>query len=991
MYFRLVFLFLVGLISIPALGQQQFFRQYGLENGLPQSQVFAVHGSENGFIWVGTQGGGLARFDGLEFEIFNTKQGLTDNFINALIEFNGKLWIATRSGLTVYKDNRFTQVELENSDAEITAIHVSGEKLLVGVENGIEVIDTDSSHRFMALDSSDGFVITNICNYKNEIWVGSNLGIYRLDAGDLSLIKTLHVRDGLADEYVQSLHSDGNSVWVGSYGRGLRYFNGETFSDLYSSLPANTVVHDLLLNRDSSLWVATQSRGVYVIDLKTGNTQQYSVQQGLSNNHVRSLSLDAWGNMWLGTSGGGLNQFSGQAFTHYTGDDGLKANYIYAVEQSTSGAIWIANGRKGVVQFDGNQFLPFALDSLVGNYKIKTIAIESDSSIWLGTEGEGLIYTNGKEIVRYTADNGLCGNYVKDLELSRGALWVATLDGGISKIGLGKPGMKSVKRYIRNYRYLTELPSNRIHALHRKGDVIWYGTEEKGFGYIDGKRIEVVVDETQIGGQNVRAIRSSGDDIWVATSNGLFRYGTTTKQLDTINSDWLTSTNLYLLSFDESNHLYVGHERGLDVLTINETGDVIESDYYGASDGFLGIETCQNACLPAQDGSMWFGTVNGLTRFFPSATTIKHGKPKVFLQHVNLFYEPLVIDRYKAIVTKTGKLKSPILNYDQNHLTFVLKGVDLQAPAKLQYQWWLEGFDKNWSPPGKKNEAVYSNLPPGEYVFHYKALSEDSESVQTASYSFSIEQPYWETFYFRFLMWFIPGLIIILLVWSYIRQIKKRAKREREKLEFDKELIELEQKALRLQMNPHFLFNALNSIQSLVALEQHKEARQYLQKFAKLMRLTLSNSRVDTIPLSDEIATLENYMALEQLSMKEPFTYKVDAVGINPDDVYLPPMMIQPFVENAIKHGLPAKGSDGGLSITFEQENATLICRVRDNGMGREAAIKKAKEKSKSHESAAIQVITDRIEMLNTEHPGNALQLIDHENGTEVVIRLVIE
>src|SRR5210317_1283898 len=134
MYFRLIFLFLVGLISIPALGQQQFFRQYGLENGLPQSQVFAVHGSENGFIWVGTQGGGLARFDGLEFEIFNTKQGLTDNFINALIEFNGKLWIATRSGLTVYKDNRFTQVELENSDAEITAIHVSGEKLLVGVE-----------------------------------------------------------------------------------------------------------------------------------------------------------------------------------------------------------------------------------------------------------------------------------------------------------------------------------------------------------------------------------------------------------------------------------------------------------------------------------------------------------------------------------------------------------------------------------------------------------------------------------------------------------------------------------------------------------------------------------------------------------------------------------------------------------------------------------------------------------------------------------------
>lgn len=984
-------MFLAGLISLPVFGQQQFFRQYGLENGLPQSQVFAVHGSENGFIWVGTQGGGLARFDGLEFEIFNTKQGLTDNFINALVEFDDKLWIATRSGLTVFDNQRFGRAQLTSPEAEVTAIHVAEGKLLVGIGNGLEVIDADSNQRFIALDSSEGFVVTHMCSYQGEVWVGTNRGIYRLEVNDLSLIGSLHVRDGLADEYVQSLHSNGSSVWVGSYGRGLRYFDGETISNPYSSLPSNTVVHDLLLNRDSTLWVATQARGVYVIDLKTGNTQQYSVQQGLSNNHVRSLSLDAWGNMWLGTSGGGLNQFSGQAFTHYTGDDGLKANYIYAVEQSPSGTIWIANGRKGVVQFDGNEFIAFALDSLVGEFKIKAIAIESDSSIWLGTEGEGLIYTNGKEIIRYTADNGLCGNYVKDLELSRDALWVATLDGGISKIGLGKPGMKPVKRYIRNYRYLTELPSNRIHALHRIGNVIWFGTEEKGFGYINGKAVRVVVDETQIGGQNVRAIRSNGDDVWVATSNGLFRYGSKSNKLDTISSDWLTSTNLYLLSFDESNHLYVGHERGLDVLTINETGDVIESDYYGASDGFLGIETCQNACLPAQDGSMWFGTVNGLTRFFPSATTIQHGQPKVFLQQVNLFYEPLVIDRFKEVATKTGKFKSPILNYDQNHLTFVLKGVDLQAPAKLQHQWWLEGFDKNWSPPGKKNEAVYSNLPPGDYVFHYKALSEESESALSTSYSFSIEEPYWETFYFRFLMWFIPGLIIILLVWSYIRQIKKRAKREREKLEFDKELIELEQKALRLQMNPHFLFNALNSIQSLVALEQHKEARQYLQKFAKLMRLTLSNSRIDTIPLSDEIATLENYMSLEQLSMKEPFTYSVETVGTNPDDVYLPPMMIQPFVENAIKHGLPAKGSNGMLSISFEKEKSILVCRVRDNGIGRTAALKKAKEKSKSHESAAIQVITDRIEMLNTEHPGNELQIVDHEDGTEVVIRLVVE
>ncbi len=192
---------------------------------------------------------------------------------------------------------------------------------------------------------------------------------------------------------------------------------------------------------------------------------------------------------------------------------------------------------------------------------------------------------------------------------------------------------------------------------------------------------------------------------------------------------------------------------------------------------------------------------------------------------------------------------------------------------------------------------VYSNLPSGEYELLYKSISSEGIDSKTKKWPFEVLLPFWKTWWFTLLIWLIPALIIALSVIIYVRRIKARGKRDREKLQVEKELIELEQKALRLQMNPHFLFNALNSIQSLVALERHQEARKYLQKFAKLMRLTLQNSRIDSIPLSDEITTLRNYIELEQFSMKAPFTYEIIHVpSVNPDNTYIPPMMLQPFV-----------------------------------------------------------------------------------------------
>ncbi len=983
-------LFVVLSMCIEVQAQQNYFRHFGLEEGLPQSQVFDVLSDSRGFIWVGTRGGGIARFDGNQFVSYNTKDGLINNFVNCLYEdAEGDIWAGTQSGLSRYNGLSFSNYPLsKDGDVRVFSLYEKDSTLFIGTSNGLYIRQNESLQKIANQDTNENFYVTALTSFGQHIYMGTNRGLYLLNKRNNKTVRFISKTDGLPDNYVQCLLADSNGVWIGTYGKGIRYYNGDDLTTKVLPLPYNTICYDLM-NVDNQLWIATQDNGVYVVDIGDQKIIRYGITNGLTNNHVRSLALDYWGNVWLGTSGGGLNQFAGQQFNHLTTKEGLPENYTYAVHQDTKGAIWAGTGRKGVVKIDSGRYTVYGQDSGFADIKVKAIGASIDGTVWFGTEGEGLAYYQDSIFTWLTVKNGLCGNYIKDIICTRKTdVWVASLDGGISHLTRVKGGYN-----IKNYRYLTELPSNRIHALHAdKSGAIWFGTESKGIGVISNGKVEMVLSESQLNYQNIRAIRSNKNGIWIATSGGLYRYDRSTKQLSQPVEEGLKSNNLYLLEFDKLSHVYLGHERGLEKLTLNETGDVIEVEYFGAADGFSGIETCQNASLCDDEGNMWFGTINGLTQYNPNNIQTNETKPRVWLDNIDLFYEKLEANRFNYQPTSWNNLlTSPIFPHDQNHLTFSFTGIDLNNPTKLKYQWKLEGFDGEWRKPTQKKDAVYSNLPSGKYTLKYKSISSDGIESEVAEWPFEVLLPFWKTWWFRLLKWTILILLIGLFVWIYVQRIKARGKRERDKLEVEKELIELEQKALRLQMNPHFLFNALNSIQSLVALEKHQEARKYLQKFAKLMRLTLQNSRVDSIPLSDEITTLSNYVELEQFSMKAPFSFSITTSDeINPDNIYIPPMMLQPFVENAIKHGLPELGNKGQLNVTFELDQQLLICTIMDNGIGREAAIEKAKGKSKSHESAAIQVITDRLKMLNKGHTGNSLDIQDLENGTAVVIKLVV-
>jgi sensor histidine kinase YesM len=230
------------------------------------------------------------------------------------------------------------------------------------------------------------------------------------------------------------------------------------------------------------------------------------------------------------------------------------------------------------------------------------------------------------------------------------------------------------------------------------------------------------------------------------------------------------------------------------------------------------------------------------------------------------------------------------------------------------------------------------------------------------------------------------------LVYFWIKRIKNREQKRREALEIQNRLLQLEQKALQLQMNPHFIFNALNSIQSLIVTQDYGVARQEINHFAKLMRGILNNSRKTSISLKEEIETLEEYLHIEQFCQKNPFTFTVKTSdAIDPENLEIPPMLLQPFVENAVIHGVSTLNYEGHIEVFFDTNEDVLTCRVRDNGIGREKTALLQEARKSGHQSVALSVTQERLTAI-----GGSLVLQDILDangkvcGTEAIIRLKV-
>jgi LytS/YehU family sensor histidine kinase len=305
------------------------------------------------------------------------------------------------------------------------------------------------------------------------------------------------------------------------------------------------------------------------------------------------------------------------------------------------------------------------------------------------------------------------------------------------------------------------------------------------------------------------------------------------------------------------------------------------------------------------------------------------------------------------------------------------------------------GLDSNWKET-RETFLSYPTLPSGDYQLEVQAINKFDVISKVITASFTIEKLIWEKNWFRLLIGLVFLTLTALLVWFIIHRIQKR---EQEKTTISKRIGELEQLARKAQMNPHFIFNSLNSIQQYVMDADITGANKFISGFSRLIRQTLDFSSKPEISLEQELDYLSNYLELERTRLENAFSWSVTvAEDVHAADYFIPPMILQPFVENSVRHGLRfRRDRDGKVSIDIKKENDHLICILEDNGIGRKAALQFKSANAIEYQSKGMSLTAERIAMLNKDNSEKITMQIDDleddqqkPSGTKVTIKFPV-
>ncbi len=740
-------LFLVTFLGLaPVYGQHYNFRTYSVEEGLAQSQIYFVYQCRRGYLWIGTYGGGLSRFDGKNFTNYSTKDGLSDNVIYAMIEDpEGNLWMGTDVGVNKYDGKTFTALTAGDGllqDKVRTLYRDREGRLWLGTySGGLSCLkDGRYTHFTTAQGLTDNRIRSIIQDRKGDLWIGTLNGLNKFNG---TAFIDCPLTEKLKDRQVFCILEDREGrLWFGT-DLGLHYFDGKTLTGYTTREGLCNEKADYIFEDSSGrFWIATET-GTSCFDLESETFTTYTTKEGLCHDHVESIMEDREGNLWFATDSG-ISKFSGNRFTYFSTREGLRSDMVWAIWEAPGGVTWLGT-EKGVTRYN-------AKDSSLVPAKEKWLQgitfpfyRDRERNLWFGT-GTAIIKYDGKVFANLSEIKGLEElNVFSILEDRGGNYWFATELNGVKKYD-GKT--------VTTLNTKSGLVDDLVYAIHEdhRGN-LWFGTNGGISIYDDGtgEFTNITTKQWLTNNYVMCILEDPENNFWIGTyGQGVIKYTPSQKNgkgmytdgsIETFTTrDGLVDDEILLMIFDNNGNLWLGTNKGIGVLDIAEfkkTGRKIFK-YYGKEDGFFGIECNQNAVYKDSKGNLWFGTIRGAIKYEPGQDRPNRVEPVVHITGVNLFYE-----------TRLGVKQHLELSHHQNHLTFEFIGISLTVPEKVRYQVRLEGFDANWSPVSRTNFITYSNLPPGSYTFKVKACNNDGVwSKKPTEYRFRIKTPYWMSWWF---------------------------------------------------------------------------------------------------------------------------------------------------------------------------------------------------------------------------------------------------
>jgi len=542
--------------------------------------------------------------------------------------------------------------------------------------------------------------------------------------------------------------------------------------------------------------------------------------------------------------------------------------------------------------------------------------------------------------------------------------------------------------------------------LDRQHSSLWIGTVSKGL-----YRYDIAADTfyhyqydshnpTSPGGDFVKDITvDSMGYAWFATDpGGLSRF------------DYHADPDSAFINFTMSDGLPTHYISGLEtdrdgniwMLSLNGIASLHPKDFsislYGKTDGLPKTKFINTSISISANNEVFIGTSKGYIYFNPDSLSTNHTPPGLDIRDV------LVLNKSR-LTRKTGNKFAPLtLNYKENYLTIQFSVVNYTEPENNTVQYILEGFDDEWNVRSGIHEVSYTKVPPGDYTFRIRAANNDGVwNPEESAMAIIIRPPFWQRTWFYFLIGaFVSGLVFAFYSYKLKQTLKQKlliAEKEWLKNETEQQLTQLEMKALRAQMNPHFIFNCLNSINRFIVVNDNESASEYLTKFSRLIRQVLDNSRGEKVGLATEIETLKLYIEMEFLRFGNKFEYNITLQEeLDPAAFVVQPMLIQPYVENAIWHGLMHRKEKGILRINFSRLDNSLLVVIEDNGVGRVMAKKIKESQVITRKSHGMQVTAERMSLLSKRMKVPVEAIVDdlydddlQSIGTRVSITLPLE
>jgi len=980
-----------------SIGQQYNFINYTIEDGLAQSQVTDINQDNQGYLWAGTLGG-ISKFDGKTFSNYSTANGLTHNQVNAVFKGNkGNLWIGALGGVTQINGASICnyKLEAESSNFNVTCFaQENNGQMYFGTDGGvvfklnIEQEGTTTNH---ALPTTEKMVLAEALpskkirslymGPKNNLWIGTKKGVIVFNNKN-----AVAISQKLAELNVSKIipDQDGN-IWISTYGQGLLRINPQTMQVNLQLTAANGLINDwirsMAIDKLGNVWIATKS-GLNKIEGYDSNNlaqlkiKRFSTSSGLPTNNINCVSTDIEGNIWLGSNGKGLLKFTGESFASYSSKDGLSGDIVMSVLQDKESNLWFSTYGNGITKFDGEKYTYYNRSNGLSNNTVWCSLEDQQNNLWFGTS-RGLVKYDKDGFHNYFISDGLSANKITAIEeCKNGEIWVGC-SRGISKIS-GSEITSFNNQNGFNWK------NNRAILEDQKGN-LWIGSSEGLIKY-DGISF---THYSKINGLSDNTIYSLEEDklgnIWVGTKAGLTLFDGNDFKPQIIENDF-RSNIINFLKVDNNQDLWIGTNNGIYNLSLKQfyAGNSPSFQHFTNWEGVTSLETNLNGAYQDRSGKLWFCTSNSVVRHEPNMPSEgpKSTEPFINITDVGLFHETGQWEKYSKQVEKETLLpKNLTVKHNKNHFTFHYTGISFSNPSKLLYQYQLKGFEPEWMPATTAGFATYSNLPPGEYTFMVKAANKHGTwSTTPATFAFSISNPFWATWWFYSLCMGAMG-ILGYVVYKWRTNVNKRKAATSRLLHRSKMLV-LEQKSLNANMNKHFIFNALNSIQYYINKEDKKSANDYLASFAKLIRKNLDDAHQNLVSLSEELERLELYLSLEHMRFDDKFNYEIkldDDVDVN--SIKIPAMILQPFVENSIKHGILPLNKKGEVCIRISKnENDQLVFGIEDNGIGIEQSLKKKFSGHREHVSQGMNITKNRLDLLKKITNKNF-----HIRGPEVI------